>query len=145
VFIPARLQSTRLPGKHLLEINGIPVLKHIVNRAKKAKNVRKVIVCCTDLKSDDELVDFLKKNKILYFRGSNKDILKRFLDAANYFQTDIIIDVSGDKLYTDPHYIDKVAEMMKNQNVDFVIGSKSSNFFESNDHFIHGIIPAAIK
>jgi len=139
------LGSSRLPGKHFLEINGIPIIKHIVDLCKKASNIRKVIVCTTDLKSDDKLVEYLEKNDILYFRGSNKDILKRFLDAANYFQTDIIVDVSGDKPYTDPHYIDKVATIMKNEKTDFVIGSRSEEFFETDDHFIHGIIPAGMK
>lgn len=145
VFIPARSVSSRLPSKHFLKINEVPVIKHIVNRAKSAQKIKDIIVCTTDLKSDDKLVEYLKKNNILYFRGNNKDILKRFLDASNHFQTDIIIDVSGDKLYTDPYYIDKVVTMMEDLDLDFTIGSRSAKFFETNDHFIHGIIPAGIR
>jgi len=81
----------------------------------------------------------------MYFRGSNKDILQRFLDAANHFKTDIIVDVSGDKMYTDPHYIDKVVTSMNESKIDFVIGSNSPEYFETDDHFIHGIIPAGIR
>ena len=54
VFIPARLDSTRLPKKHLKKINGEPLIKLLVKRLEKAKKIRQVIVCTTNQKSDDE-------------------------------------------------------------------------------------------
>lgn len=145
IFIPVRLGSTRLPKKHLEKINGISLIELLVNRLKKARKFRKIIVCTTNHSSDDELIDLLKKKDILYFRGSEKDILKRFLDAAKHFNTDIIIDVEGDKLFTEPEFVDKIITEVENGDYDFVIGNDSDVIFNPNHHFIHGVIPTAIR
>lgn len=144
IFIPARLDGKRLSKKHLRKINGVPIIEHLVNRLKKVSNARKVIVCTTEKETDDELVNFLQNKKIEYFRGDEKNILNRFVEAAKKFGTDVIIDVEGDKLFTEPQLVEKIILEMKQNNFDFVIGSKSS-IFEPTDHFIHGIIPAGIR
>ena len=92
IFIPARLDSTRLPEKHLQEINHVPIIKHLVNRLNSCNSIKNIIVCTTNSKHDDKLVQFLEKENILTFRGSKFDILERFLNAARKFNTDIIID-----------------------------------------------------
>ncbi|MEW6044626.1 MAG: acylneuraminate cytidylyltransferase [Thermoproteota archaeon] len=145
IFIPARLGSTRLPKKHLEKINGIPLIEILVNRLKNSKKIRQIIVCTTTSNSDDQLVEFLKTKNIMYFRGSERDILKRFLDAAKQFGTDIIIDVEGDKLYTEPEFVDKIITEIEDNDYDFVIGNDSDVFFNPNHHFIHGIVPTAIR
>lgn len=145
IFILARLDSTRLPKKQLSHIEGIPTLKLLINRIKFAKNFRKIIVCTTNRKTDDPLVEFLEKEKIDYFRGSEKDVLDRLFQAAKFFETDIIIDVQGDKIYTDPKYIDRVIEKIQNSDVEFVSGSDDSKTFNPSDHFIHGIIPCGYR
>ena len=145
IFIPVRLDSVRLPKKHLEKINNIPIIEHLVNRLKNCKNFRKIVICTTNNPVDDILIDFLKEKKILYFRGEEKNILKRFLDAANEFDTDIIIDIEGDKLFTEPSFVDKIILEMKSNNYDFIIGNNSSSIFDPNDHFIHGIIPSGIR
>ena len=144
IFIPARLDSVRLPKKHLEKINGIPLIEHLVNRLKKAKKFRKIVVCTTNKSSDDQLVDFLKEEKILYFRGDEKDILKRFLDAAKKFDTEVIIDIEGDKLYTEPEFVDKIITEMEENDYDFIIGNDSPTVFNPN-HPFHGIVPTGIR
>jgi spore coat polysaccharide biosynthesis protein SpsF len=145
IFIPVRLDSSRLSKKHLKKINNVPIIELLVQRLKKVKNVRHIIVCTTNKESDDELVKFLVKKKILYFRGDDTDILKRFYDAAQKFQTEIIIDVEGDKLYTEPFFVSKIISEIENSNYDFVIGNDSIKKFNPSDHLIHGIIPAGIR
>ena len=145
IFIPVRLKSSRLPEKHLQSLNGKPALKHLVERVTACQEIRKIVVCCTTDSTDDELIDFLQKKKITFFRGNQKDILQRFLDAAKKFDTDIIIDVEGDKIYTDPNYVDNIANLLKTHDVDFIIGNDSQIKFNPSNHFIHGIIPAGFK
>ena len=143
IFIPARLDSKRLPRKHLMKINGESLIKILVKRLENSKLVRNVIVCTTNQKTDDELVQFLKKENILVFRGEKEDIIHRFLKAAEYFKTDIIIDVEGDKIYTDVEYVDRIINELKNSDYDFITGSSSENEFESSSS-IHGFIPAGM-
>jgi len=144
VFVLARLASSRLPEKHLKEIIGKPAINHLIHRIRKAKKIRKIIVCTTDLKSDDKLVEYLKQEKIEVFRGNSEDVLKRILDAAEFYNTDVIIDVEGDKIYTDSKYIDIIANEFQKSQLDYVTGNDSLKTFNPS-HWIHGIIPAGIS
>jgi spore coat polysaccharide biosynthesis protein SpsF (cytidylyltransferase family) len=145
IFILARSTSNRLPEKHLRKINGKPIIEILVDRMKKSKMVRNVIICTTNLPSDDKLVKILEEKNIKYFRGSDKDILQRLLDAAKYYHTDIIIDVSGDKIYTDVNYVDQVSKILQKEEIDFIRGNNSNLEFDPGDHFVHGIIPGGFK
>ena len=145
IFIPIRLNSTRLPKKHLQKINEKPVIEYLFERLEKCHEVRHVIVCTTNQPTDNELITLLEQKNIKYFRGNEKDILKRFLDAANHFETDIIVDVEGDKVFTLPFYVDKIANHLKNNDSDFVIGNDSITKFNPSNHFIHGISPSGFK
>jgi len=140
VFVLARLGSSRLPKKHFKNIGNKLVIDHLLHRIKKAKKIRKIIVCTTKLKSDDELVDYLKKRDVEVFRGNNKDVIKRIQDAAEYYKTDVIIDVEGDKIYTDPKYIDFIANKFQKSQIEYITGNDSLTKFNPS-HGIHGIIP----
>jgi spore coat polysaccharide biosynthesis protein SpsF len=144
-FILARLGSTRVPQKHLTKICGIPAIKILIERLRSAKKIRNIVVCTTELSSDDPLVDFLAKESIMYFRGNEKDVISRLLAASKKYHTDIIVDAEGDKVYTDPEFVDKVVDEIAADDTDFVIGSDYTKKFDPTDHFIHGLIPAAIK
>jgi len=144
IFVLARLASSRLPKKHFKKIDDKPAIYHLLHRIKKAKKIRKIVVCTTNLRSDDELVNFLKKENVEVFRGNNNDVIKRMLDAAEFYQTDVIIDVEGDKIYTDFNYIDKIVDEFKKSQIDYVTGNDSLIKFNPS-HGIHGIIPAGIS
>lgn len=120
IFIPVRLGNTRLPRKALQTCNNKPILFHLLNRLEKTKKIRNIVVCTTENSSDDSLVDILSKNDYNVFRGSEKDILKRFFDASKQYQPDFIINVDGDDIYTDPIYVDKLADEFIRTNADFI-------------------------
>ena len=129
IFIPVRLHSKRLPAKHLRLINGEPALLKLIRRLKRCKKTRKIVVCTTTSFHDDKLVHFLEKESIFYYRGNEHDILSRFLGASKKFKTDVIVDVEGDKIYTDPAYVDKIVEELTDPKIDFVIGNDSKEKF----------------
>jgi len=82
LIIQARLGSSRLPKKVLTEIEGQPLLSHLLNRLSGSKLINKCVVATTTEQTDDSLVDFFKKNEINYFRGSENDVLDRFYKAS---------------------------------------------------------------
>lgn len=135
IFIPIRLDSKRLPHKHLKEIDGKPILHYLLERLHNTKKIRNIIVCTTTRKVDDPLIEFLTKEGVKFFRGNTDDILARYLSASNEFNTDIIIDVGGDDVYTDPLYVDKIASVLKNTTTEYVEGVG----------FPHGLVPAGFK
>lgn len=144
-LILARLGSSRLPRKHMLEIDDKPIIQHLIQRISKCKTINQIIVCTTDNPDDDSLIKFLEKEKILWFRGDEHDIIKRLLDAAKTFGTDIIVDIEGDKIYTEPEYVDKSVNKIIDSNCDFVMGSPNPNFIDHTDHSISAVFPAVMK
>jgi len=120
IFIPVRLSSTRLPQKHLKIVEGKPIILHLIERLTNAKRIRNIVICTTDQKVDDPLVDVLKETDVKIFRGNEKDILNRYLEAAKKFETDFIINADGDDVYADPEYIDKIVSLFERDNCDYV-------------------------
>ena len=98
IFIPIRLSSTRLPKKHLKIIKDKPIILHLIKRLTNAKKIRNIVICTTDQKVDDPLVEILKELNVKIFRGSEKDLLNRYLEAAKKFETDFIINADGDDI-----------------------------------------------
>jgi len=120
VYIPIRLGSERLPKKALKKINDKPIVKYLVERIQNASNIRNIIICTTVSKFDDELVDYLSKEDILFFRGNEHDILDRYLNAAKKFETDYIVNVEGDDIYTDSDCVDIISQKLIDSNLDYV-------------------------
>ena len=74
-IIQARTNSIRLPSKILYKINGMPIIEILYKRLKKSKELDAVVIATT--KKSKDLIQFLKKKKIDYFIGSEKNVLNR--------------------------------------------------------------------
>ncbi len=120
VFIPIRLSNTRLPQKAMKLVNGKPIITYLIERLLSAKKIRNVIICTTTNESDDPLVNLLKKFNVKVFRGNEKDILIRYLDAARKFETDFIVSVDGDDVYTDTDYVNEIVSIYEKINYDYI-------------------------
>ncbi len=107
-IIQARVGSTRLPGKVLLDLKGKTVLNHVVDRVKKSKYIDEVIVATTDLEQDDKIVDECKKIGCKYFRGSESDVLSRYYLCAKENKADIVIRITSDCPLIDHLVIDEM-------------------------------------
>ena len=80
--IEARMTSSRLPGKVLMEANkGISMLEFMINRVKKSKLIDKIVVATTINETCQPIVNLCNKLKIDYYRGSEDDVLLRVLNA----------------------------------------------------------------
>ena len=79
VIVQARMGSTRLPGKSIIKLGDYKVIEWIILRLKLCQKITKIILATTKKKDDDILCEIAKKNGIDYFRGPEKDVLKRFL------------------------------------------------------------------
>ena len=100
--------STRLPGKIMLPVLDKPILEHLVDRVKKSSNIDEIIIATSINKNDDIIEIFCKSQKIKCFRGSEKDVLLRYFEAAKKFSIDIIVRLTSDTPLLDPKIIDKV-------------------------------------
>jgi len=118
-IIQARMGSTRLPGKVLREINGIPMLKHQIDRVEKSKDLDDIVVATSTLSKDDPIAEFCSKNDIRSFRGSEDDVLDRYYRCAKEYSADIIVRLTGDCPLLDPVLIDRTIVLLKESKADF--------------------------
>lgn len=107
VIIQARIGSSRLPGKVLIDIAGRPMLVHVVERARLSSLVKEVVVATTHDPSDDPIARLCDQNNYLYFRGSPLDVLDRYFQAALTFQATNVLRLTGDCPLIDPNLIDQ--------------------------------------
>jgi spore coat polysaccharide biosynthesis protein SpsF len=126
VFIQARLGSTRLPGKVMMDLAGHPVLWHDLQRIRAAKTVSDVIVATTVDPSDDRIASACDEWGTKAHRGSVEDVLDRFHGAAKRFGSDVIVRVTSDCPLIDPHVIDLTVRALKNH--DYVTNVFDRNF-----------------
>jgi spore coat polysaccharide biosynthesis protein SpsF len=117
-IIQARISSSRLPGKVLMDIDAKPMLQHVVERARQAKLVDEVMVATTTDPSDDILEQFCHRQAISCFRGSLQDVLDRFYQAAKKSTAQIIVRLTADCPLLDPKLIDLTIEAFLGHNVN---------------------------
>ncbi len=106
VVIQARMGSTRLPGKVLLELAGRPVIEHVVRRCQSVMMVDRVVVATTDLPEDEQIVEWCRSRSIAVVRGSSEDVLQRYIAAADAYACENIIRVTADCPLVDPGILD---------------------------------------
>jgi spore coat polysaccharide biosynthesis protein SpsF len=132
-ILQARMSSSRLPGKVMMEINGKPMIYWQINRIFEAKNVSKLVVATSVDPTDDVLVDFLKANSIEVHRGSLNNVLSRFNDIAQNFPCDALIRLTGDCPLIMPKLIDEMVEMFYALDVDYLSNTLEPTFPDGLD------------
>jgi spore coat polysaccharide biosynthesis protein SpsF len=118
-LIQVRTQSSRLPGKAVMPLGSLGALEHVIDRAKRAEMLDSVIICTTDQPEDDSLVPIGEKWKIPTFRGSEMNVLKRFLGAADEFGADVMVRITGDSPLVAVEAIDGAVEHHLSMNADY--------------------------
>jgi len=102
VIVPARMASTRLPGKVLMPLAGKSVLWHVLTRCRAIPGAN--LVCCAvpDTAESDALLPQIAAAGAVVARGSETDVLARYRDAARQVGADIIVRVTSDCPVIDP-------------------------------------------
>lgn len=118
-IIQARMGSTRLPGKVMEKIGKKSLLEILVSRLKKSKNLDDIAIATTRKKIDDDIVDLSKNLGLKFYRGSEEDVLSRYVEAASLFDAFVVVRVTGDNPLTDPQLTDKLVEAHIKRNSDY--------------------------
>lgn len=107
-IVQARMGSTRLPGKTLMEISGRPMLGIQLDRLQRCKLLNKIVVAIPDSREDEPIEALCRSVDTPCFRGDGDDVLKRYYDAAVAYKADVIVRLTADCPLIDPEIVDQV-------------------------------------
>lgn len=119
-IVQARLSSTRLPGKMLMDLCGKPLLARVVERLLQARLVRQVVVATSTDASDDAIAAFCARHAIKCQRGPLDDVAERFRGAAVSEAAQAFVRISGDSPLLDPALVDQAIRYYQHGDCDLV-------------------------
>jgi spore coat polysaccharide biosynthesis protein SpsF len=124
-IIPARTDSSRLPGKHFLDMGGYCVLDILTDRVRSVREIDEVVIATTDRKCDLPLADYAARKGLKVYCGQLDDVLGRFIGAAQAFDADMLVRVNGDCILISPEVIKNGLNDIINKNLEFVTGKNA--------------------
>jgi spore coat polysaccharide biosynthesis protein SpsF len=110
IVIQARMTSTRLPGKVLMELDGRTVIEQQLARLQRCRQADEIVWAVTTNAADDPLVALAERLGVRWYRGSEDDVLSRYLGAAREAAADLVVRVTSDCPLIDAGEVDAVIE-----------------------------------
>jgi spore coat polysaccharide biosynthesis protein SpsF len=107
------MTSTRLPGKVMMDLGGRPMLERQLNRLKRCAEIDEVVIAMTRNPDDEPLVDLARRKGLRWYRGSEDDVLARYLGAARESQAELVVRVTSDCPLIDASESDKVVAALR--------------------------------
>ena len=127
-IIQARMTSTRLPGKVLIKVMDKPLLEYQLERVKCSKKIDEIVVATTINDSDHPIIEICHQLGVSFFRGTEKDVLSRYYEAAIEYNADIVVRLTSDCPLIDPDIIDQVITEYLNNTYDYVSNTQVRSF-----------------
>lgn len=118
-IIQARMGSSRLPGKVLMDLGGETVLARVVCRSRRASLVNRTVVATTTLMKDDAIVSECQRLEVEHFRGGEENVLDRFYRAALAYSADEVVRITADNPMVDPDLVDDVIKALRESGADY--------------------------
>jgi spore coat polysaccharide biosynthesis protein SpsF len=133
VVVQARLCSTRLPGKILMDLAGEPLIVRMVERVARMKTPARIVVATTTDPADDALVSVCRAAGFEVFRGHPTDLLDRHLAAARRSGAVVVAKVPSDCPLIDPMVIDAIFARFEEKDSDYSSNLHPASFPDGND------------
>ena len=131
--IEARMTSSRLPGKVLLEAAGEPMLAHLVRRLRAVPSLNGIVLATTINPTDDVLEAFARKAGIGCHRGSEEDVMVRVIGAARSADADVIVEITGDCPIIDPEVVELVVRSYLDNDAAYVSNAHVRSYPDGMD------------
>lgn len=132
-IIQARTDSTRLPNKAFKDIQGKPLILHVIERMQHAKLLDKIVLATTMRAIDTPLVDLVQAQGISVYRGECDDVLDRYFKAATQYHAQVIVRITGDCPLIDPHVIDTVVQVFLQHHYEYVTNTLQPTYPDGLD------------
>lgn len=120
ICVIGRLKSTRLKQKCLLSLHhDDSVITFLLKRLKRIPLGCKIVLCTSTNPADTLLTEEANKAGVDILFGSEENVMDRMLAAANKYNADWVVRVTGDNPLTDPNHISKLIDYALSNNLDF--------------------------
>lgn len=134
-LVQARMGSTRFPGKMLAPLGGRTLLEWVLLRAGRSRLVNKVLLATTDLERDNELIRIAESLGVEVYRGSEQDVLERFVLAGKKYNANLIVRICADNPFLDPEEIDRLISFYRNNKCDYACNHRAQLGSQYSDGF----------
>ena len=118
-IVQARMGSSRLPKKSLMDIEGKTALEFMIDRVRKSDLIDDIVIATTVNQEDDVIADLCINNQINCYRGSENDVLDRFYQSAKKYEATIVVRLTSDCPLIDPDLIDETINLFITKKVDY--------------------------
>jgi len=118
-IIQARINSSRLPAKVMLDLAGKTLLERVYETVSKSKKLSKIVVATSIEKTDDIIAKKLDQLNIEYYRGNLENVLKRFYDTTKRYKAKNIVRITADNPLMDSKVIDSLIQLYETKNVEY--------------------------
>ncbi|MEW5767125.1 MAG: glycosyltransferase family protein [bacterium] len=126
--IEARMSSSRFPGKMLADLNGQPALTRLIRRLRQCRTLDDIILATSVEAADDALEDWAKKEGVKCYRGSEDDVLLRVVETQQTAGGEVVVEITGDCILTDPDVVDIGVNTFLANNCDMVTNCERFSF-----------------
>ncbi len=131
--VQARLGSTRLPNKVLAPIGEVPLIEFLLSRLSKSERISQIVLATSTSQVNDQLAVVVQNLGYQVIRGSENDVLQRYVDAARATDADVVIRITGDCPFVDPQLIDEMLEDFVSSNIDYMSNTDPPTFADGFD------------
>jgi spore coat polysaccharide biosynthesis protein SpsF len=122
-IVQARMGSTRLPGKVLMDLGGWSVLSRVVRRLGRAKFLQQIVVATSVAAADDAVAAECVRLQAPCYRGSEDDVLDRYYQAAKAWPSDAVVRITADCPLIDPEVVGQTIEVFLKEGSDYASNS----------------------
>lgn len=126
--IEARMGSSRLPGKVLADVGGVPALTRLVRRLRSAAKLDGIVLATSTSAADDALEAWAIAEGVPYHRGSEDDVLQRVVHAQKSQGSDVVVEITGDCTLLDPGLVDMGVETFFENDADVVCNVRKPSY-----------------
>lgn len=118
-IVQARMGSTRLPNKVMKAIGGVPMIELLLARLARAREISQIIVATSTDPRNEVLADHVRSLGYACERGSESDVLERYLQAARAHGADVVVRITGDCPLVAPELVDEAVRRFRAAGVDY--------------------------
>lgn len=138
-IVQARMGSTRLPNKVMKTLMGVPMIELLLERLSKSNQIDQIVLATSTDPKNAPLVEHVERLGYTCIRGSETDVLARYLVAARQAQADVVVRITGDCPLIDAALVDQTIVRFNSTKVDYLSNTSPATYPDGLDTEVFSI------